>query len=417
MWTKTNEQLTKQTNLPNYKQISFQLLTTNQMKPISSEELNKLSPEKRKEHLSITEKKYFDMMKSSSKAGGTLYITSRPGLAKSSIARNVARVMGYQYLDVRLSIADETDFGMPKLKSIEYNGVMVDVHTMTTPEWAVEANKMPTIIHFEELNRCSLNVRNACLGVLNERTIGSNFKFNEDVLMLASGNLGEDDGTDVEEFDGALNNRLFHMKHDLLAEDWIEQFAKYYVHPLIVGFIKNQPEYLYRKDGSDNGEQPKAFATPRSWTYLSNYLLYMFGEEEQLEGNFDVTAVRTAASEVGHAFVGTAISKFTKYLDESMKLTVMDILNNYTKVAPRLAQVNRDKKSELLNQIQEMDMKKFKVNQIKNLVEFLRIIDEDERAGFLTFIIDKKSNDEKEEPYRTILLSFTDLLTRISTLS
>ena len=50
-------------------------------------------------------------------------LLNKPGLAKSSMAKSIARVMGYSYLDVRLSIADETDFGMPKLKVLEINGV------------------------------------------------------------------------------------------------------------------------------------------------------------------------------------------------------------------------------------------------------------------------------------------------------
>jgi hypothetical protein len=34
-----------------------------------------------------------------------------------------------------------------------------------------------------------------------EREIGTAFKFNDNVLMMSSGNLGDEDGTDVEEFD------------------------------------------------------------------------------------------------------------------------------------------------------------------------------------------------------------------------
>lgn len=385
------------------------------MERISNEKLATLSPKERFEYLSPLEKKYFNVMKAKA---GVLYITSKPGLAKSSIAREIARIMGYKYYDIRLSTADETDFGMPKLKEITLNNVTYDVHTMTVPEWAIEANDAPTLIHFEELNRCSLNVRNACLGVLLERTIGTKFKFNENVLMIASGNLGEDDGTDVEEFDSALNNRLIHMNHDLNHEAWIEQFAKYYVHPLIVSFIKNQPEYLYRKEGSDNGVQPKAYATPRTWTFLSEYILETLGDrEEQLKGNFEITAVRDCVNEVGHGFIGTSISKFVKYLSESMNLTVRDILDNFPKVKPRLGEVNRDKKSELLNQLQELDLKKLKPNQVKNLVSFLEIIDEDERVGFLTYIIDKRVDDEIEEPFKTILMSFKGIMEQISNMT
>ncbi len=382
---------------------------------ISNEEIKLLSFAERLKLLSKKEKLYFNLMNAKS---GVLYITSKPGLAKSSMAREIARVMGYNYIDVRLAIADETDFGMPKLKELIVNGVKLDVHTMTVPEWAIEANEVPTIIHFEELNRCSLSVRNACLGVLLERTIGTKFKFNDGVLMIASGNLGEDDGTDVEEFDAALNNRLIHMKHDLLAPEWIEQYAQYNVHPLIVSFIKNQPEYMYRKDGSDNGEQPRAFATPRTWTMLSDYIMATIGEREaQLKGDFDVTSVRECVNEVGHAIIGTSISKFVKYLNETMNLTINDILDRFPKVKPRLDEVNRDKKSELLNQMQEIDLKKLKPTQVKNLISFLEIIDEDERAGFLTYIIDKRVDEDVEEPYKTILLSFKGMIEQISNMS
>ena len=202
-------------------------------KIVTNEELSNMTKDERFSLLSKREKIYFNLMKSTS---GVLFITSKPGLAKSSMAKEIARIMGYNYLDVRLSTADETDFGMPKLKVLEINGIKYDVHAMTVPEWAIEANETPTIIHFEELNRCSLGVRNACLGVLLERTIGTKFKFNENVLMIASGNLGSD-GADVEEFDSALNNRLIHRKHDLLAPEWIEQYAQYHIHPLIVSFI------------------------------------------------------------------------------------------------------------------------------------------------------------------------------------
>jgi uncharacterized protein YaaW (UPF0174 family) len=395
----------------------YKFKNSNKMVKLSSEQLQNLGHDERYNLLSQTEKKYYNIMKA---RAGVLYITSQPGLAKSSIAREIARIMGYNYIDIRLSTADETDFGMPKLKELVINGTLYDVHAMTVPDWAIEANEQPTIIHFEELNRCSLPVRNACLGVLLERTIGTKFKFNNNVMMVASGNLGEDDGTDVEEFDSALNNRLVHVKHDLLAPEWISQFAQHNVHPLIVGFIKNNPDYLNRKDGSDNGVMPKSFATPRSWTFLSEYILETLGDrEEQMKGNFDVAVVRECVSEVGNSYIGTSVSKFVKYLNETMNLTLRDVLERFSKVKLRIEEANRDKKSELLNQLQEIDLVKLKPNEIKNLISFLEIIDEDERAGFLTYIIDKKVEGDSVvgEPYKTILMSFKGMIEQISNMS
>lgn len=62
-----------------------------------------------------------------------------------------------------------------------------------------------------------------------EREIGAFFKFNDNVMMCSSGNLGEEDGTDVEEFDQALNNRLIHIEHTLPYPEWISTQLKMFV--------------------------------------------------------------------------------------------------------------------------------------------------------------------------------------------
>ncbi len=129
------------------------------------------------------------------------------------------------------------------------------------PKWAYKANEAPTIIHFEELNRSTLAVRNAALQMLLEREIGAFFKFNSNVMMCASGNLGEEDGTDVEEFDQALNNRLIHIEHTMPYPEWVEQYANDNVCPVIVQFLKTHTEHYYKKPDERN-QKNKAYATP-----------------------------------------------------------------------------------------------------------------------------------------------------------
>src|SRR6478735_7466372 len=108
------------------------------MAKYSKEFLEGKSYEERYALLTKTEKRYFNMMKAIS---GVLFLTSEPGKAKSSIGRNIAHIMGYGYKDVRLATADETDFGLPKVKDVEIDGKVFDVHTMTVPEWAIKANQ------------------------------------------------------------------------------------------------------------------------------------------------------------------------------------------------------------------------------------------------------------------------------------
>ena len=71
---------------------------------------------------------------------GVLYITSKPGIAKSAIGKRIAEKMGYEYMDIRLTLIDETDVGLyPKVS--EEGGI--DVLDHIVPKWAVRANKKP----------------------------------------------------------------------------------------------------------------------------------------------------------------------------------------------------------------------------------------------------------------------------------
>jgi hypothetical protein len=369
--------------------------------------------------LSEKELEYFHIMNAMS---GVLYIQGRPGVAKSAIARSIATKLDMQYFDIRLSMVDETDIGLyPNLSDYNFEVRDAEGNVVTTtskvldfaiPLWAALSNERPTLIHFEEMNRASLPVRNAALQLLLERAIGIKFKFNDSVLMIASGNLGEDDGTDVEEFDSALNNRLIHVKHDLTPTEWIESYANENVHPLIVSYIKAYPEELYKR-GKD---ESKAYATPRSWTFLSDYLKKRMKLEGTPENNTE--RVRTLVHKAAHSYIGNSQVKFVRYLEETMQLNIQDVLNNFEKVADRIQKANRDKKSELVGNLREMDVKKLKPNQIENLIKFTHILQEDELVAYLTHIIDNGMDDDlKKPPFGTILKAHKPLLMKIQNLS
>lgn len=343
--------------------------------------------------LSEKERKYFDIMNAKS---GVLYITAEPGVAKSAIAKSIAKKLDFQYFDIRLSMLDETDTGLfPTLLERDFtdeNGETKKVKVLShvVPEWAFESNQKPSIIHFEELNRAPLAVRNAALQILLERGIGVHFKFNSNVLMMASGNLGEADGTDVEEFDMALNNRLIHVSHSLNIEEWIEGFAKENVHPVIVNFLKANPEHFIKRSDDDNH---KAYATPRSWTFLSDYILTKYGKEASIK-DF-ISDIRG----LGTSFIGPSNQRFVRFLDESMKFGIQDLLDRFDSIKKDLDGFNRDKKSELLSQLKELKICKLKDNQIENVKKFILTISEDEAVAYLLKVLDDEFqlNDESAE--------------------
>jgi len=329
---------------------------------------------------------------------GVLYITSKPGVAKSAIGRSIAAKMGFRYMDLRLSMVDETDVGLyPSVSDVEG----VKCLDFVVPRWAIEANKQPTIIHFEELNRASQQVRNAALQLLLERCIGTEFKFNETVLMMSSGNLGDEDGTDVEEFDMALNNRLIHMNHTLAVDEWIEGYAEKNVHRLIVSYIKTHPEQMYKVS-----ENSKAYATPRSWTFMSDFIVSNFGEDASPRDFLPLL------KEVAHSYVGNSATKFVQYCEDMLNISIDDVLNNYDGIKKDLEKYNRDKNSELIQSLKEKDINKLSEKQLKNCVKFLENVGDDEKTAYLLYILDNIANVSNPK-MRNFLLNFEELLRTI----
>jgi len=348
------------------------------------------------ENLTERERLYFQVMWSKS---GVLYITSKPGIAKSAISRGIANKMGFSYSDVRLSMVDETDVGLyPNVSDVDG----VKCLDFVVPRWAIEANKRPTIIHFEELNRASLPVRNAALQILLERCIGVDFKFNDNVLMMCSGNLGDEDGTDVEEFDNALNNRLIHYSHTLGAKEWIDNFAKENVHSTIVSYIGNYPEKLYQPPN----ENTKAYATPRSWTFMSDFIVKNFGKDASPKQFLPIL------SQIAHGFVGNSAQRFIQYCEEMINITIKDILNDFDRVEKELEKYNRDKNSELIHSLKEYDIKKLSEKQLDNVTKFLKKVSEDELTAYLLHVLDNVP-DVADPKIKKFMMSFKDVLVTI----
>lgn len=346
--------------------------------------------------LTPRELSYFQIMWSKS---GVLYITAKPGVAKSAIARSIAKKMGFKYQDIRLSMVDETDVGLyPSLSEVDG----IKCLDFAVPRWAVEANKQPTIIHFEELNRASQQVRNAALQILLEREIGVNFKFNDTVLMMSSGNLGDEDGTDVEEFDAALNNRLIHHPHSLNYKEWIDGYAKEHVHYLVVQYITAHPEKLYQ----DKTENSPAYATPRSWTFLSDFITNNFGKDAAPREFLG------ALGPIASYFIGNSAMKFLQFCEDQMNISIQDVLADYDRVEPELKKYNRDKKSELLVALRQLDINKMTEKNLDNLTRFLKSVGEDELTAYLLYVVDRIT-DTGNPKIKGFLLTFKPLLVKI----
>lgn len=354
--------------------------------------------------LTEKEKKYFRIMNSQS---GVLFITAEPGVAKSAILRRIAEKLSINYFDIRLSMVDEIDVGLfPYRKDMEIDikddneeitKKTISVMSYAIPEWAIRANQSPTIIHFEELNRAPLAVRNAALQILLERAIGVDFKFNDNVYMVSSGNLGEEDGTDIEEFDRALNNRLIHMSHSLSLQEWIDGFATEHIHPVIVNYLKSNDQYYLSSSDERREKNSTAYATPRSWTFLSDYIVKNYGMESSIREWVD------DMRDISSCFIGSgASSSLIRYLEDSLIFGINDLLDRYDEIENMINDLSRDKKSELLSILKDKNISIFTEKQKDNIKKFILILSPDEATSYLLKIIDDdykymKTNDTEND--------------------
>ncbi|MFA6089823.1 MAG: hypothetical protein WC755_08250 [Candidatus Woesearchaeota archaeon] len=360
---------------------------------------------KKKFNLSLLnekEKTYFKLVYPQS---GVLFLTSEPGIGKSAIFRSISKKLGLEYFDIRLAMLDETDVGLypDKVEFIyevtdkdgNVNKFSEKMLKHIVPEWAVLANKQPSMIHFEELNRAPLAVRNAALQILLERGIGFKFKFNENVFMCASGNLGDEDGCDVEEFDAALNGRLLHYKHSLSLKEWMDYFANENIHKTILNFlIAHEDHYYISKDRRE--QNSKSYASPRAWTFLSDYIVSHYGMDSRIEDWVNDIEF------VGHSHVGPSNVAFVRYCRDFLKLSIQNILESYDKIKEDYAEKKitllRDKKSELISDLKRLNFRDFKNHQKENLKLFLLDCSDDEVVGYLLKLLDEDYHyDEDKE--------------------
>lgn len=354
------------------------------------------------EKLSPRERDYFSMMWPKS---GVLYLTSKPGVAKSAILRDIAAKMNFNYIDIRLSMRDETDVGLYPFK-VEINGK--HYLDFLTPLWAHVANDRPTIIHFEELNRAEKPVRNAALQLLLDRIIGSDFYFNNMVLMCASGNLGEEDNTDVDEFDDALNNRLIHVQHNLEPDEWLDNFANDNIHYSICEFIRNRPKYMYVDPINIDGKRSKAYASPRTWEFLSDWIISNHGHDAPIKDFID------DVTRLGGSYIGPSILDYVEYCKDLVRFEIADVLNRFEQIKSALVKANRDRLSRLIQDLKEINIETLQNLQRENIHKFLEILTKDEMTDYVLHIVDKSDIGINTKEF---LNRYSQLLIEVSTIS
>ncbi len=196
------------------------------------------------------------------KVNRPVFMWGPPGIGKSDIVHQIGEEQDREVIDVRLSLWEPTDIkGIPFYNS--QKGTM---------EWAppVELPSDPdstAVLFLDELNSAAPATQAAAYQLILNRRVGT-YRLPKGVSIVAAGNRETDKGVTYR-MPAPLANRFLHLELKVSFDDWQEWATKNRVHEQVVGYIGFAKQDLYDFDPKSSS---RSFATPRSWSFVSDLL-------------------------------------------------------------------------------------------------------------------------------------------------
>ena len=195
-----------------------------------------------------------------------LFLWGPPGIGKSELVEGIAAELGGLMIDLRLGQMEPTDIrGIPFYN--KDTGKMDWAPPVDLPD-AETAKQYPIVVLFlDELNSAAPSVQSAAYQLILNRRVGK-YVLPDNVVMVAAGNRESDKGVTYR-MPTPLANRFVHQEMKVDFASWQEWAVKNRIHKDVVGYLSFAKQDLY---DFDSKSASRAFATPRSWSFVSQLL-------------------------------------------------------------------------------------------------------------------------------------------------
>lgn len=195
-----------------------------------------------------------------------VFLWGPPGVGKSELVRQIAQDLNGTMIDFRLAIRQPTDImGIPFYN--KDTGTMDWAPPIDLPS-AEFAKQYPVVVLFlDELNAAAPAVQAAAYQLVLDRRVGQ-YRLPDNVVIVAAGNRESDKGVTFR-MPTPLANRFVHLEVRVDFATWFDWAVQHNVHRDVVGYLNFAKGDLFDFDSKSSS---RAFATPRSWTFLSDLL-------------------------------------------------------------------------------------------------------------------------------------------------
>ena len=191
-----------------------------------------------------------------------IFLWGPPGIGKSDLVAQIGADTNREVIDVRLALWEPTD-----IKGIPYFDSNAGTMTWAPPAELPTDSKSKAILFLDELNSAPPAVQAAAYQLILNRRVGT-YVLPDGVDIVAAGNRDGDKGVTYR-MPAPLANRFIHLEMKPEFDDWFEWAVANNVNKDVVGYLTFSKKDLY---DFDRKSPSRSFATPRSWSFVSELL-------------------------------------------------------------------------------------------------------------------------------------------------
>jgi hypothetical protein len=200
------------------------------------------------------------------KAKRPVFLWGPPGIGKSEVVEEITEELGGFMIDLRMAQMEPTDIrGIPYFN--KENNKMDWAEPVDLPSEELASQYPIVVLFLDEMNSAPPAVQAAGYQLILNRRVGK-YKLPDNVVIVAAGNRDSDKGVTYR-MPMPLANRFIHieMRYDFNA--WQVWAVNKGVHRDVVGYLSFSKQDGYDFDAKGSS---RAFATPRSWVFVSDLL-------------------------------------------------------------------------------------------------------------------------------------------------